>query len=98
MLQSVLTILDRLRERLGPSGFSDAADDLAPWLTDWRGRVTGKALAMVSPASLDDVRVIIDAAQSAMIPIVPQGGNTSMVAGATPDAEDRKSTRLNSSH
>src|SRR3546814_18216378 len=75
MLQSVLTILDRLRERLGPSGFSDAADDLAPWLTDWLGRVTGKALAKVSPASLVEVRFIIDAAQSAMNPIVPQGGN-----------------------
>lgn len=79
------TALNRLRERLGPSGYADGPDALAPWLTDWRSRVTGRALAMVSPATLDDVRFVIATAAEAAIPLVPQGGNTSMVAGATPD-------------
>src|SRR3546814_1641878 len=58
----MLPFLRRLRERLGPQGYADAADELAPWLTDWRGRVTGKALAMVSPASLEEVRFVVQAA------------------------------------
>src|SRR3546814_5254046 len=82
----MLPFLRRLRERLGPQGYADAADELAPWLTDWRGRVTGKALAMVSPASLEEVRFVVQAAAQEGVPLAPQGGNTSMVAGATPDA------------
>lgn len=85
----MLPFLRRLRERLGPQGYADAADELAPWLTDWRGRVTGKALAMVSPASLEEVRFVVQAAAQEGVPLAPQGGNTSMVAGATPDADGR---------
>ena len=79
--------LQGLRERLGPAGFTDDASDLAPWLTDWRGWRTGRALAMASPASLEEVRFVVQAAVAERIPIVPQGGNTSMVAGATPEAD-----------
>jgi hypothetical protein len=50
--QNVLTPLKNL---LGPSGYRDDPAELAPWLTDWRGRYTGKAAAMVSPASTAEV-------------------------------------------
>ncbi len=81
------SVLNGLRDRLGPAGYSEAPDDLAPWLTDWRGRATGRALAMVSPSLLGEVRFVIETAGAAGIPIVAQGGNTSMVAGATPSAD-----------
>lgn len=81
--------LQALRERLGPNGFTDSANDLAPWLTDWRGWRRGAALAMASPVSLEEVRLVVQAAAAAAIPIIPQGGNTSMVAGATPEADGR---------
>src|SRR3546814_7485620 len=80
----MLPFLRRLRERLGPQGYADAADELAPWLTDWRGRVTGKALAMVSPASLEEVRFVVQAAGQEGVARGPQGGHTSMVAGGAP--------------
>ena len=35
---------------LGPRGLATDPDLLAPWLTDWRGRYSGKALALASPA------------------------------------------------
>ncbi|MEE9434365.1 MAG: FAD-binding oxidoreductase [Sphingorhabdus sp.] len=62
-----------------------AASDMAPWLTDWRGRFTGKAAALLSPANTDEVAEIVKIAAAHRIAIVPQGGNSGMVAGATPD-------------
>lgn len=47
--------------------------------------MTGRALAMLGPANVEDVRFIVATATEAGIPLVPQGGNTSMVAGAVPD-------------
>ena len=61
-------------------------NDQAPYLTDWRGRYTGRALAVVKPALTAEVaRIVIYCAERG-IAIVPQGGNTGLVGGATPDA------------
>src|SRR6185503_10658751 len=79
-------LLSGLETRLGPRGFSRAAEDLTPWLSDWRGRYRGEAAALLSPASLDEVRAVVVACAEEQVALVPQGGNTSMVAGATPDA------------
>ena len=77
-------LIDQLRERFGPSiAISDPAD-IEPWLTDWRGRWTGKAEAILQPSSTDEVAAIVALAGAQGVPLVPQGGNTSMVGGATP--------------
>lgn len=83
------TLLAALREVLGPKGFSDDPATLAPWLTDWRGRYTGQAAALLSPRTTEEVAGIVRLAAAARVPIVPQGGNTSMVAGAIPDGSGR---------
>lgn len=80
-------LLEKLRQLLGPRGFSTDAVDLDPWLTDWRGRVRGAAAALLSPASTAEVAAIMRMANAARVAIVPQGGNSSMVAGATPPAD-----------
>ena len=77
--------LSQLKDLLGPKGFSDDVDDMQPWLTDWRGRYTGKAAAIVSPASTAEVAQIVKIASEHRLSLVPQGGNSGMVAGATPD-------------
>ena len=59
--------------------------DLDPWLTDWRGRWRGRAAAMLSPASTEEVAFAVRLCAEAGVALVPQGGNTSMVGGATPD-------------
>jgi FAD/FMN-containing dehydrogenase len=79
-------LLGALAKRLGPRGFTTDQNDIAPWLTDWRGRVTGKAAALLSPVNADEVADVVRMAAAAGVAIVPQGGNSSMVAGATPDA------------
>ncbi len=77
--------LSELCEQLGPKGFSTDADIMSPWLTDWRGRYTGSAAALVSPASTEEVAAVVRIAAKYRLSIVPQGGNSGMVAGATPD-------------
>ncbi|WP_051504053.1 FAD-binding oxidoreductase [Sphingomonas jaspsi] len=80
-------LVDTIRDRLGDKSVVTDADDLAPWLTDWRGRWNGDAPAMLQPASTDEVAAMVELAAELGVPLVPQGGNTSMVGGATPPAD-----------
>jgi FAD/FMN-containing dehydrogenase len=78
--------LHLLDSTLGPKGLIRDQDALAPWLTDWRGRYHGNAFAMVMPSDTGEVATVVRLCAEHRVPIVPQGGNTSMVGGATPDA------------
>ncbi len=60
--------------------------DLTGYELDWRKRERGKALAVVRPASTAQVAAVVQACAAAGVSIVPQGGNTGMVVGSTPDA------------
>lgn len=71
---------------LGERGLTSDPDLLTPWLTDWRGRCTGRALALASPASTAEVAALVKLCHRHRVPVVPQGGNSGMVGGATPDA------------
>lgn len=78
--------LSELRSILGPKGYSDDQDVISPWLTDWRGRFTGAAAALLSPATTQEVTAIVRIAAKYRLSLVPQGGNSGMVAGATPNS------------
>jgi FAD/FMN-containing dehydrogenase len=71
---------------LGPKGWTDLAEDMGAWLTDWRGRYTGRALGLASPATTTQVAQLVRLCAEHGVPIVPQGGNSGMAGGATPDA------------
>ena len=78
-----------LRARLdaavgGEQVLTDPAD-IAPYVSDWRGRFHGRALAVVRPGSTDQVAAVVRACANLGVPIVPQGGNTGQCGGATPD-------------
>ncbi len=60
--------------------------DLSAWEQDWRKREHGHALAVVRPANTQEVAAVVKACVQAGVSIVPQGGNTGMVVGSTPDA------------
>ena len=63
------------------------SNDLVQYVRDWRGRERGVALAVVRPNSTEQVAAIVKAcAATPGVSIVPQGGNTGMVVGSTPDA------------
>jgi FAD/FMN-containing dehydrogenase len=77
--------LDEAAALLGPRGLTRDPELMQPWLTDWRGRFTGQALAMATPGSTAEVAELVRLCARHRVPIVPQGGNSSMSGGATPD-------------
>lgn len=78
-------LLARLGALLGAKGFTTDDQIMAPWLTDWRGKYVGRAAAMLSPASTAEVAEVVRLCAEAGVALVPQGGNSGMVGGATPD-------------
>ncbi|MEQ1543075.1 MAG: FAD-binding oxidoreductase [Novosphingobium sp.] len=74
---------------LGPRGLIRDPDLMAPWLTDWRGRFSGRALALALPASTTELVQTMALCARCAVPVVPQGGNSGMSGGATPDASGR---------
>ena len=76
-------VLDRLRAVL-PEGRLRAVEPR--YLEEPRGRWAGKALAVVAPASTEEVAVILRTASDAGAAIVPYGGGTGLVGGqVSPD-------------
>ena len=76
-----------LRQALGPKGLIADPGVIAPWLRDWRGRYEGQAELLAQPESTEQVAKVVRLCAEHRVPIVPQGGNTSMVGGATPPAQ-----------
>lgn len=56
------------------------------YTVDWRGRYSGQALAVVKPGSTEEVAQVVRWCVANKVPMVPQGGNTGLCGGATPDA------------
>lgn len=80
-----MTKLDQLVQLLGPS-YVLTGDDTSSYLEDWRGRYRGKALAVVRPGDTQEVAQVVKWCAENGVPIVPQGGNTSLCGAATPDS------------
>jgi len=59
-------------------------DAAAPYCTDWRGRYSGSALAVVFPADTIQVSQIVKLCAAHAIAVVPQGGNTSLCGASVP--------------
>jgi FAD/FMN-containing dehydrogenase len=80
-----VNLLQALAAAVGESNVF-TGDEAAPYLTDWRKRYAGAALAVVRPASTAETAAIVRACAGSRTPMVPQGGNTGLVGGGTPDA------------
>ncbi len=90
------SLLDSLRHVVGAAHvYTDG--DLSAWEQDWRQRTHGKALAVVRPASTAEVAQVVKACAAyrarhpaSGISLVPQGGNTGLAVGSTPDSSGRQ--------
>src|SRR5690606_37399017 len=80
-------LLDAAIARLGHKAVVTDRAAIEPYLSDWRGRYRGEAPAILQPASTQEVAMLVTLASQYGVPIVPQGGNPSMVGGATPPAD-----------
>ncbi|UQE74324.1 FAD-binding oxidoreductase [Gordonia sp. PP30] len=56
----------------------------AGYLTDWTGRWTGDALAVVRPGDTAEVAGVVRRCAGSGVAICPQGGNTGLVGGSVP--------------
>ena len=95
----IATLIDAVREVVGDRGILTDPSDTEAASEDWRRLYKGRTSAVVRPASTEEVAAVMRLCVEAGVPIVPQGGNTSMVGGAVP-AEDGSeivlsTTRLN---
>jgi FAD/FMN-containing dehydrogenase len=81
--------LDQCRSAVGAAHVLTSPHDMAGYLTDWRRRFTGKALAVVRPGAATEVAAIVQLCVQSGVPIVPQGGNTGLVLGSVPDSSGR---------
>ena len=81
--------LKELRGLLDARGLTQDPETIEPWLTDWRGRYSGRALALASPSDTAALSAVLAACHRHGIAVVAQGGNSGMVGGATPDESGR---------
>ncbi|MCA3254818.1 MAG: FAD-binding oxidoreductase [Alphaproteobacteria bacterium] len=79
--------LEAMAAAAGPGGAIRDPALLAPYLTDWRGRKTGRADLLLRPASVAAVQAIVRLAAEHRIGLVPQGGNTSLCGASVPEPE-----------
>ncbi len=87
--------LEQARAIVGEQRVLTDAHDADAYQTDWRGRYKGSALAVILPASVDEVVAIVKLCNQFDIAIVPQGGNTGLVGGAVARESSRPAILLN---
>ena len=82
--------VDKLRDIVGERGLITDEQGKHPYLTDWRENYLGAALAVVRPATTEEVAAVVKLCIAEQVAIVPQGGNTGMMGGGTPHQQGRE--------
>src|SRR5690349_7659367 len=77
-------VLTRLKEAVGPRGFSTEPADMAPHLEEWRSKYHGHSPLLLKPATTAEVSAIFGICHETATPVVTQGGNTGLVGGQIP--------------
>ncbi|NDH61007.1 MAG: FAD-binding oxidoreductase [Alphaproteobacteria bacterium] len=90
MSRAVTTFIDKLRAVVGDKGLVTDDAGKHPYLTDWRDNYLGTALAVVRPATTDEVAAVVKLCAAEGVAVVPQGGNTGLVGGGMPHEDGRE--------
>ena len=77
-------ILDGLRAIVGDKGLILDDQGKEPFVRDWRGTTVGNAAVVVRPGTTEEVSNVVKLCFDNGVAIVPQGGNTGLMGGATP--------------
>jgi FAD/FMN-containing dehydrogenase len=86
MVNDHATLLARLDDIAGAAQVLRSAPDIEPYIVDHRGRYRGRAVAVVRPGTTAEVAAVVRLCAERGVAIVPQGGNTGLCGGATPDS------------
>jgi FAD/FMN-containing dehydrogenase len=84
-----MRLIAQLRLLLGEAALLTEPDAVLPYAQDWRGRYRGNAGCVVFPSNTEQVAEVVRACAAARVPVVPQGGNTSLCEGAVPQAGEQ---------
>ena len=87
MNDAVPPAFDELKAALGPGGWTQDPAEIAPWLTEWRNRWTGRTPLLLTPRSTKEVARAVTICAAHGVAIIPQGGNTGLVGGQIPHGE-----------
>ena len=90
-----MSLISQLQALLGHHAVLTAESDLRGYVEDWRGRYRGAACCVVLPSGTEQVAAVVRACAEAGVPVVPQGGNTSLCEGAVPRAAGEPSVIIN---
>ncbi|HZS83005.1 MAG TPA: FAD-binding oxidoreductase [Stellaceae bacterium] len=77
-------VLARIKEVVGPKGWTTDPHEVEPYLVEQRGLYRGATRMVVRPAATEEVAAVVRICAAAKLPIVPQGGNTGLVGGGVP--------------
>ena len=86
-MDAINQFIEQCQAAIGSANVLTTEDDKRSFLTEWRQRVTGKAIAILKPKTTLEVASLVRLCLTSSIKIVPQGGNTGLVLGSIPDQE-----------
>jgi len=89
------SLIGQLQATLGTTAVLTGATDTDGYTEDWRGRYHGEALCVVLPSSTEQVSAVVKLCAAAGVPILPQGGNTSLCGGSVPSNDGRAPVIVN---
>ncbi len=82
-----------IKSILGSKGWKEDADELLPYLHEWRDRWQGQTPLLALPDSTKKTSELVSFCARHSIKITPQGGNTGLVGGQIPQGELLLSTK-----
>ena len=88
--ESVAQILHALGRIVGGGHVIADSPGRAGFDSDWRGVFRGRSLAVVAPADAAQLADVVRLCAGRGLAVVPQGGNTGLCGGATPDTSGRQ--------
>jgi FAD/FMN-containing dehydrogenase len=79
--------IDALKAALPSGAWTQDPDIIAPHLREWRDKYFGETPLMLTPRTTAEVAQAVKICAAHKLPIMPQGGNTGLVGGNTPQGE-----------
>jgi FAD/FMN-containing dehydrogenase len=93
LLERMNEFLEQLRKQVPGLLINTEAAYIAQTCTDWRKRYCTTALAVLEPLSTRQVQAIVKTCDAFNVAISTQGGNTGLVGGAVPVADNNAEKR-----
>jgi FAD/FMN-containing dehydrogenase len=79
--------LTRIKDILGPQGWTEDQDLIGPHLVEWRDAIHGRAPILLMPSTTAEAQAIMGVCHEAGIAVTTQGGNTGLVGAQIPQGE-----------